>query len=348
VALWCGDNECDGIWLLNRRGDPNRNLLTRQVLPRAVYEEDPQRPYMPSSPCYDPEAVRLQDGADYLGQYVPEGHVYPGGYFKDESILRMLGLCLFAGEIGHLGCPSAASLRRFLSPDRVWPWQGNLEWLLHSTNPTLDATLFIPADSRVKALADQMRGFFGQVPETMEEFIFASQAVQAEAYKFFIEYFRAGKWAKTGILWWNLIDGWPQLSDAVVDYYFGKKLAYHAIRRVQQPVAMLLTEPEGDEHRLMLANDTRDAVDVEYTVTDADTGECVLRGHGRTGANGHAVLGRIPHDAARARFYLIEWHGPTWSGRNHYLAGQPPFDLSRYRGWLVQAGYAVRSGKDEP
>ena len=33
--------------------------------------------------------------------------------------------------------------------------------------------------------------------------------------------------APAGILWWNVLDGWPQFSDAVVDYYFGKKLAYH-------------------------------------------------------------------------------------------------------------------------
>ena len=47
---------------------------------------------------------------------------------------------------------------------------------------------------------------------------------KAEAKKFFIESARLRKWRTSGILWWNVIDGWPQFSDAVVDYYFGKKL----------------------------------------------------------------------------------------------------------------------------
>ena len=61
--------------------------------------------------------------------------------------------------------------------------------------------------------------------------------------KFFIESTRLRKWQTSGILWWNLLDGWPQFSDAVVDYYFGKKLAYHYIRRAQRPVCVFISEP---------------------------------------------------------------------------------------------------------
>ena len=28
-----------------------------------------------------------------------------------------------------------------------------------------------------------------------------------------------GLWRRTGIIWWNVIDGWPQISDAVMDWY---------------------------------------------------------------------------------------------------------------------------------
>ena len=44
---------------------------------------------------------------------------------------------------------------------------------------------------------------------TLDDFIFASQVSQAEAKKFFIERLRIGKGRRTGILWWNLRDGWP-------------------------------------------------------------------------------------------------------------------------------------------
>lgn len=81
---------------------------------------------------------------------------------------------------------------------------------------------------------------FGETPEALERFAMLSQASQAEAVKFFIENVRLHKWRKTGIIWWNMLDCWPQISDAVVDYYFHRKLAFHYIRRVQQPFASLL------------------------------------------------------------------------------------------------------------
>ena len=48
----------------------------------------------------------------------------------------------------------------------------------------------------------------------------ASQITQAEAKKFFIESTRLLKWETSGLLWWNVIDGWPQFSDAIVDHYY--------------------------------------------------------------------------------------------------------------------------------
>ena len=72
-------------------------------------------------------------------------------------------------------------------------------------------------------MVNQIKTLFGGVPEDLTDFTFASQISQAEAMKFFIERFRLSKWRRTGIIWWNLIDGWPQISDAVVDYYYGKK-----------------------------------------------------------------------------------------------------------------------------
>ena len=39
------------------------------------------------------------------------------------------------------------------------------------------------------------------------------------------------------------MDGWPQFSDAIVDFYFNKKLAYYYIRRVPEPVGVMVDEP---------------------------------------------------------------------------------------------------------
>jgi beta-mannosidase len=54
IILWSGDNECDQFVAGDGYGrDPNQNKLTREVLPDAVFNEDPTRPYLPSSPYTD-------------------------------------------------------------------------------------------------------------------------------------------------------------------------------------------------------------------------------------------------------------------------------------------------------
>lgn len=53
----------------------------------------------------------------------------------------------------------------------------------------------------------------------------ASQIAQAEALKFLIERVRIMKWYTGGIIWWNVIDGWPQFSDAIVYGGWLKKIA---------------------------------------------------------------------------------------------------------------------------
>ena len=107
---------------------------------------------------------------------------------------------------------------------------------------------------------------------------------------------RLRKWRTSGILWWNVIDGWPQFSDAIVDYYFGVKLAYHYIRRVQQPVSVIIGEPgPGKRLPVIVGNDSRADADVRYRVWDADSGETVAAGAFRSRANENWQVGTHPH-----------------------------------------------------
>ena len=330
LILWAGDNECDAAYGWFGQGDPNRNVLTRRVLPEVLQQEDPGRPYLPSSPYMDEEAYRAGEN------YLPENHLWgPRGYYK--AAYYRSALCHFASEIGYHGCPAPESVRRFISPEHVWPYTDNPEWNLHSTSPVPGLPLFGAENARVELMANQIREFFGQIPETLEDFSFASQATQAEAKKTFIEMFRAGKWRRTGIIWWNLMDGWPQFSDAVVDYYFRKKLAYHFITRSQQHLCVMIQEPNGATQAVVAANDTLNDIRLKYAVSDIGGGEVVACGEAVATANQTTPLAEIPYETAGQRCYLIEWSSETGGGRNHYLAGTPPFDLEEYREWLRRA-----------
>ncbi len=327
VVLWAGDNECDVFCAGgDLHKDPNYNKLTRQVIPDVVAEEDPWRPYLPSSPYVDPEAFK--NGLKYL----PEDHLWgPRDYYKSDYYQK--SLCHFASEIGYHGCPSPGAIRKFISPEKVWPYTDNEEWTLHCTSPIPGIDLY---DYRVELMAKQARVLFGEAPDNLSDYAFASQVSQAEAKKFFIEMFRSQMWRRTGIIWWNLIDGWPQFSDAIVGYYFDRKLAYEFIKRVQQPICLILTEPENDTQRLVSANETREETRLSFTITDVGSGEVVSSGEAISKAESVTQLTTIPYHANKQRFYAIEWQANGVQGRNHYLAGKPPFNQAQYREWLLK------------
>ncbi len=318
IAIWAGDNECD---VMGFKGKPSNNKITREVLQKVVEFEDSMRPYLPSSPFVDLEAEK------YPGDLLPENHLWgPRDYYKSEYYKR--SLCSFVSEIGYHGCPSRSSLGKFLPADKLWPWKGNDDWMLHASSMEKgERGIFA---YRIELMAKQIKELFGEIPDTLDDFILASQISQAEAKKFFIEFFRTGQPKRTGIIWWNLIDGWPQFSDAVVDYYFEKKLAYHYIKQVQQPVLLSIKEPENWNLVLVAVNDTDQSLALKYCIKEMTAGEVIIDEE-TTIHHGVTPLKNIPYSQGEKKMYLMEWEVNGCKGKNHYLAGNPPFSLEVYR-----------------
>jgi beta-mannosidase len=131
-----------------------------------------------------------------------------------------------------------------------------------------------------------------------------------------------------------LRDGWPMFSDAVVDYYGRKKLAYEYIRRVQADVCAICCEPVEGRHELVVVNDALQPADGHLTVTDMDTEQVLLATDYHIEANWKTTAGHIPQ-SPRPAMYMLQWS--TADGKqhlNHYLAGPRPFSLQNYRRWL--------------
>jgi len=324
VVVWAGDNECDEqyVWKARRR-DPNDNVLTRRVIPEVLRDEDPSRPYLPSSPYVDPLAFASGERS------LPEDHLwgprddYRGAFYRDA-------VAAFASEIGYLGSPSVESLQQFLTPGALWPPTDNPQWLLHATSPFPGVDTH---DYRVPLMTKQIESLFGRAPSTLEDFVEASQATQAEALKSFIERFRVRKWRTTGIIWWNLLDGWPQFSDAVVDYYFRKKRAFDVVRRAQSPILLVVHETADGQHELLVCNDTRDNNRIQYEVRNVESGVLVGAGTSVAPADSVQRVGAIASPSGQAMLAL-SWVSGLGPGRSHHLAGEPPFDLGEYLRWF--------------
>jgi beta-mannosidase len=328
IALWAGDNECDDNHY-SAGMDPNENRSTRRVIPEVLHRLDPWRPYVPCSPYFSPMVV-ARGNTDLA----PDQHLWgPRDYYKSRFYTE--SQYHFVSEIGYHGCPNRSSLEAFLPADSVWPWQDNRFWRIHAADTSPEPG---PYAYRIELMAKQVGELFGEVPEDLDSFILASQISQAEAKKFFIEMTRLRKWRRTGVLWWNLIDGWPQFSDAVVDYYGGVKLAYHYIRRAQQPVCIMIAEPEDWRCAVVLGNDSLQRASGKFRVSDSDGTE-LLSGGFDVAPNENAQIGGIPVSRGAQRLFLMEWElgvpiDGQVAGGNHYLLGTPPFRLQVYREWL--------------
>jgi len=329
LAIWCGDNEIDFVYLLDNLS-PDQNRLTREIIPQVLHRLDPWRAYVPSSPYVPPAVERSKNP----WQATPEQHLWgPRGYYKGPFYTRHSAH--FIGEIGYHGCPNLSSIRRFISPEKLWPWQDNDEWQVHEVYHWMHDQA--NGRGRIVLMANQIKELFGCIPEDIETFVLASQITQAEAKKFFIESTRMRKWQTSGLIWWNVLDGWPQFSDAVVDYYFAKKLAYHYIWRVQRPVCVMVGEPGTGYYLPVVAcNDTLTDQAVHYRLWDADSQETLSTGEIVLPANQNWQVDLLRTFASDVRMILIEWEVGGQKYGNHYLAGNPPISLERYRSWLAK------------
>ncbi|MBQ3547807.1 MAG: hypothetical protein IJA44_04975 [Clostridia bacterium] len=176
-------------------------------------------------------------------------------------------------------------------------------------------------------------------PDNIDDYILASQISQAEAKKYFIERMRVGRPDKAGIIWWNLLDGWPQMSDAVVDYYFNKKLAYHYIKRSQAPFAIISDEFDNGVLPIYACNDTLKTKSVELVIRDITDNKILFENSFTVGENQSLKIVDLPIDINKNRFLIFEWSADGEKGWNHYLCGNPPIDFNEYLTVLQKFGF---------
>lgn len=324
VCIWAGDNECDIMQM--PMCDPNLNLLTRQVLPQVINAHDGTRPYLPSSPYVSKAAYKTNRNA------ITEQHLWgPRDRFKGDYYAKT-NAC-FASEIGYHGCPSPNSVRRFITDEGDIDLNSR-QCILHCSSPEYPGGEFTYRNGLMKR---QVKTLFGRDAGGIEEFAAMSQISQAEADKFFIESFRIKKDRCGGIIWWNIMDCWPQFSDAVVDYYFVKKLAYHYIRLSQQQFLCAMNDDSGTLDGWAI-NDYPFDIMCEYRVINTETGTVEFEGKCAVEKDKALKLFSSEKPAVNT-FYKLEWrirkNGSddfikNICGVNHYICFDGTIDFEHY------------------
>ena len=364
LCLWAGDNECDLAWWgwHGIRRDPSENVLTRKIIPDVLRLQDFTRPYLPSSPYLDETAIEaMKDPSKVVSCQgtadISEDHLWgPRDYFKGPYY-RTAG-CHFASETGYHGCPAPETLKTYIPEDELWPiftqateedpFAGDPKpsWFLHQT--TMEYKYTGGFFYRIRLMTDQVRHMFTDTPRDLATYAKMSQISQAEAFKYFIERFRTAKWRRTGIIWWNLLDGWPQISDAVVNYDFTPKLAYHFIGRVQKPLHMAFSDPADGRFSLVGINDTSKDEVFTYTVkditglpvgTDLTTVPALLSGTATIPADTATPVASLPTTGMDDRFLLIEWTDSRGDHTSHFILEPKHLDYTTYMQALELCGF---------
>ncbi|MBE7087513.1 MAG: hypothetical protein E7369_04350 [Clostridiales bacterium] len=325
LAVWVGDNECDMFATnFDKHVNPNDNVITRKVIPNLIKIHDWSRVYIPSSPWIDEYVYKN-------GCQPSEAHTWgPRDFFKSEYYTHLLSA--FISENGYMGFPNISAIKKFISKPVLEDFY-NEEYMLHSTNPEKDGAYSF----RMAMTINEATETFGSEPKTLKDVVVQTQIAQAEAVKFFIEDMRVGKVRRGGILIWNLVDGWPQISDSIVDYYQTKKPVYKYLQNSYENLALIISETD-DTAKLNVVNDTLKDERFTFEVVDWETKKVICQGTDSIKSNGYKDLCSWKKDGQR--FYVIRWTIDGKAYVNHFITDIKNVPVEKYLSFAKDMGFS--------
>jgi beta-mannosidase len=350
LALWCGDNETDQafFWgmLIPPKLLPSENDISRKVLKRAVRLHDPYRDYLESSPYISDDVARLRwTEPDCKLRMAPEQHLYLG-----KQIFLTKCCAHFVSETGaNLMSESPEIVEREIArAKRLWDEDDDA-----AKNKFSDGCESHQLDGYFvewkKKTRKSLRYFFNRdfAVEPWQDLALAVNILGGDYCKSAVEHFRIGKWRRTGIILWSLLDMWPMMFNAsLVDSLFRKKMPYYWVRQSQQPFCLMVQDAEpGDmsvfatgQMKIFAANDTLEQYCGQYRIlrlgAEGQTEE-LLTGDFLVNSNTTSLIATMPSPEMQA-LLIIEW---TIKGRryfNHFISGSPPFDFETFRNWCSE------------
>jgi beta-mannosidase len=249
LAIWCGNNENEVgtfSWGWDQYGKMIPDyILYHHTIPLIMQQEDPSRPYWPSSP-FSPghDDPNNPFSGDQHPWNVSLGDAGPDFWEYREYVDR------FPDEGGVLGASSPATLRQFLPAGEQYI--RSFSWEHHDNEVNFWG--FKPG------INYRMTEFWlGQKAEDMgfEKYVLASGLLQAEGLQEYIYNYRRRMFSTSSAVFWMFNDSWPVTHGwSVVDYYLRKKLSYHPVRRAFEPVTPVVAI-ESDSVKIFGVNDSQ-------------------------------------------------------------------------------------------
>lgn len=231
IVLWCGNNEDQMVAEATEGFDPGTReravaetlpayRIYEQVLPEIFARLDPSRPYWPGSPYGGARCNASEIGDQHVWAVWHQGVAY-------QDYGKLAGR--FVSEFGMQAYPELPTIAAFAPAAELYPQSRTLD---HHNKA-------VGGPGRLASyLAENVR-----IPENLENYIYATQLIQAEALASAVRSWRRcwqgpGREYVAGALVWQLNDCWPVTSWAVVDYWQRPKPAYYVLKREMAPLAL--------------------------------------------------------------------------------------------------------------
>jgi beta-mannosidase len=240
IAVWCGNNENDEGWknwgwqkeLNISNADSTiiwNNYLTlfQDLLPGALIQDYHHRKnhadYISTSPKHGwGRKESMTDGDSH----------YWGVWWGLEPIKKYEEkIPRFMSEFGMQAMPDLSTLKKVI-PDSAMNFDSPL-FKNHQKHPT-----------GFKTLNHYLKEYL-VVPENIDDYVYATQVLQAYALTTAIEAQRRAMPYCMGTLLWQLNDCWPVTSWSLIDSEFNKKIGYYEVRKSFDSVILSVKEEKN-------------------------------------------------------------------------------------------------------
>lgn len=241
LVYWCGGNEKTGCYALQiSKGD----FFVNYTLQGYIRYLDDTRPYRRQSPYGHTDVANdTTSGESHYNSFERSlwGDVHKYREYVAEKVVP------FISECAILGPCSVESLKKFFSPDKLWPM--NEEWR--------DRLMDNPYGCARMDFAHRELYFsenlYGKI-SGLEEFVMKGMTAHAETLATEIEFSRFHNGVTSGFLNWMFSDIWPQATWAIVDYYCEPKAAYYRMKRAFSPLLVTFVYDGTDTNLAVIAD----------------------------------------------------------------------------------------------
>ncbi len=213
---WLRNHPSIFVWLYGSDLHPRPELEKMYQADLARY--DTTRPFLSSAA----EHTSALTGPSRVKMRGPYDYVPPVYWYADTAYGGAFGFNTETGPGPQV--PREGSLRKMLSPDSLWPING--EWYYHCSRGRF---------RDLRRYNDAIEGRLG-TPTSLADYERKAQFTSYEAMRPMYEAFAANKFKSTGVIQWMYNSAWPKMWWQLFDYYLNPTGAFYGAEKACEPI----------------------------------------------------------------------------------------------------------------